>query len=146
MGWGGTREGLDERHDDEDGRQKEKRSKRTRRTIGDVLLARGALVGDVHELVDLVLHTALEHLDLLEHDARLDRRVDAVPCAVTTSCTVLRAERGMRRRAVGERVTNDATRGEEGEGLEVGEHEMVFEREQGDALACVELGRGVLPG
>lgn len=141
MGWGGWKN-----DEDEEAEGKEEMGREMGRTVGDVLLARGALVGDAHELVDLVLHAALEHLDLLEHDARLDRRVDAVPCAVTTSCTVLRAERGMRRRAVGERVTNDATRGEEGEGLEVGEHEMVFEREQGDALACVELGRGVLPG
>ena len=88
-----------------------------RRTVDDVLIRRTTLLSDADELVDLVLHAALQHLHLLEHDTRLDGSVDAVSGAVPAGWTVLRAERGLRRGAFGQRMANRATSGDEAEGL-----------------------------
>lgn len=108
-------------------------------TVGDVFVRRVTFFRDAHKLVDLVLHAALQHLHFLEDYARFDRGVDAVARTRAASGTVLRAEWSVRRGAVCERVSDGTAGGDEAEGLEVGEHHVVFEGKQRDPVARVEL-------
>lgn len=113
------------------------KKKERMRTVSDIFIRRVAFLRDAHELVDLVLHASLQHLHFLEDYARFNCGIDAVARAGTASRTVLRAEWSVGRGAVCERMSDGAAGGDEAEGLEVGEHHVVFEREQRNPVARV---------
>ena len=101
----------------------------------------GGLVGDADEFFDLVAHFALENLDLFEHGAAFDHRVDKVAQGGTPGVALAYVEGLRGRRALSERVPENTSCGDEHKGLKIREQQRVLEREERDAVGGIECLR-----
>jgi hypothetical protein len=110
------------------------------RTLCDGLRLR-RLICDADQFFNLVAHFALEHFNLFQDDTVLNHGVDQISSMASTCVALLVSKRLTWWCAFAQRVPDDPTSSDKYKRLEVGQQEMVFQREKRYAICYIQILR-----